>query len=100
MFSERLLDEPVFAVDVAVGHVRYLGFSARKKALSCNYRNAGTSTGKPTRMKNRANACERCSRYGGFSRNRGPSAAARSRRIGTFTENARLRSTKWKSHEW
>lgn len=36
------------------------------------YLNAGIAVGSPTRMKKRANACERCSRYGGSKRRRGP----------------------------
>lgn len=32
--------------------------------------NEGISTGSPTRMKNLANDCERCSRYGGIRRSR------------------------------
>lgn len=39
----------------------------------------GMSTGRPIRMKKRANACARCSRYGGRSRMRSGHAAARLR---------------------
>ena len=35
-------------------------------------RNSGIVDGRPTRMKKRAKACEKCSRKGGFSRHRGP----------------------------
>src|SRR5271166_6054207 len=44
--------------------------AARRRASS--QRNSGIVEGRPTRMKNRAKACEKCSRKGGFNRQRGP----------------------------
>ena len=38
--------------------------------------NSGIVEGRPTRMKNRAKACEKCSRNGGLRRHRGPSRVA------------------------
>ena len=37
------------------------------------YLYAGIAAGRPTRMKKRANACEKCSRYGDSNRQRSPS---------------------------
>ncbi len=45
---------------------------ARSKGIR-NDQNSGTDDGKPTRMKDRAKACEKCSRNGEHKRQRSPS---------------------------
>ena len=49
--------------------------------------NGGMSAGSPTRMNSRANACDRCSRYGGLSRGRSPAPAANARTSSTGRAN-------------
>jgi hypothetical protein len=59
--------------------------------------NAGMSTGNPTRIKNRAKACAKCSRYGGKRRGRGDRRTARSLREVSFTPKTVRKSTTKKS---